>query len=297
MSFREFLNIAKNKKQTIFSIVLLFLVFTAVLTFIQPFKYLSQSKILVIQDAPAGIDPYQVAKANEYVANTLSKVIVSNSFFNEVMNSGFNVNRNYFPADPKKQLKEWKKTVHANSANNSGIIDLLVFHPDKYQADQIIRGINKVLEEKHKYYHGSGDQVSIRIIDQPFSSAYPVQPNIPLNFAMGALLGFVFAFSYIYLFPEEEYNLRLLPSRKRKAKKQEEQKLSPEEVYEAIERLRQEKQAGNVEKFRQEYEEKIAPTQEQRNPHPRTKQNFHQENKQNIKEKVAQRASMENLLK
>lgn len=209
MNFEDFVNVASRKKQTIVSVVILFIALTAVLTFIQPFKYSAQTKILVVQTAPAGIDPYQVAKANEYVANTLSKVIISNSFFNEVLNAGFNINRNYFSVDPKKQLTEWKNTISAQSSNNSGLIDITVYHRDRYQADQIIRGINAVIKEKHQYYHGSGDQVNVRIIDQPFSSNFPVQPNIPANFAAGVLLGLIFALSYIYLFPEKNYNLKL----------------------------------------------------------------------------------------
>lgn len=242
MDFQEFLKVVGGKKQTIVSVVLLFLALTAVLTFIQPFKYSSQTKILVVQTAPDGIDPYQVAKANEYVANTLSKVIISNSFFSEVLNTGFNINKSYFPVDPRKQLIEWKNTVSANSSNNSGIIDIIVFHRDKYQADQIIRGINTVLKEKHQYYHGSGDQVNVRIIDQPFSSNFPVKPNIPVNFATGIALGLIFALSYIYLFPEKSYNLKLYNRKEKKYKEviedEEEIEMRKMEVEEAIAKYR-----------------------------------------------------------
>jgi len=240
MEFQEFLKVVSNKKQTIVSVVLLFVALTAVLTFIQPFKYSSQTKILVVQTAPEGIDPYQVAKANEYVANTLSKVIISNSFFNEVLNTGFNINKNYFPTDPKKQLKEWKNTVSANSSNNSGLIDVVVFHRDKYQADQIIRGINAVIKEKHQYYHGSGDQVNVRVIDQPFSSSFPVKPNIPVNFATGIIMGLIFALTYIYLFPEKSYNLSLYNKKRKKYEDEvddDEQEIRKMEVKEAISRL------------------------------------------------------------
>ena len=251
MDIHEYINILKQKKQTIFSAVALFLVIAVILTIIQPFKYGSETKILVVQKNQYGVDPYQVNKANEYVGDVLVDVIATNSFFNEIINSGFDVNRDYFPVRLEDQSKEWKKTVKANS-NNRGIITLSVFHKDKYQADQIIRAINTTLKDKHKLYHGSGDNIEIRIIDQPFTSELPVKPNVILNLLFGVLFGLLFALTYAYLFPEDKYNLRLWPSKKSKQRYDynEEYKSEPEfskgvnrdknyDVEEAIRKLRQ----------------------------------------------------------
>ena len=215
MNIQEYINVLKQKKQTVFSAVALFLVFAVILTIIQPFKYGSETKILVVQKNQYGVDPYQVNKANEYVGAVLADIITSNSFFNEIVNSGFAINRNYFPARLEDQSKEWKKTVKANSSNR-GIITLSVFHKDRYQSDQIIRAINAALKDKHALYHGSGDSVEIRIIDQPFTSELPVKPNVVLNLLFGVLFGLLFALTYAYLFPEDKYNLRLWPQRKSK---------------------------------------------------------------------------------
>ncbi|MCK5510619.1 hypothetical protein KAI65_03700 [Candidatus Parcubacteria bacterium] len=249
MNIQEYINVLKQKKQTVFSAVALFLVFAVILTIIQPFKYGSETKILVVQKNQYGVDPYQVNKANEYVGAVLADVITSNSFFNEIINSGFSVNRNYFPARLEDHSKEWKKTVKANS-NNRGIITLSVFHKDKYQADQIIRAVNATLKDKHAFYHGSGGNIEIRIIDQPFTSELPVKPNVVLNLLFGILFGLLFALTYAYLFPEDKYNLRLWPQRKSKRRYDydEEQELEfgngvnrdkNYDVEEAIKKLRQ----------------------------------------------------------
>lgn len=217
MNFSEFLVILKQKKQTVFSVVFVFLILSAVLILTQPFKYGAETKLLVVQNTQTGTDPYQVNKANEYVGDVLADVVLTNSFFNEIINAGFNINRNYFPEDLSKQLDEWKKTVKTNSSSR-GIIDINVYHKDREQADQIIRAINATLKSKHAQYHGSGDQVSIRVIDQPIVSDFPVKPNIILNLTLGLVFGFLFAFTYIYLFPESRYDLRLLPGKKHKRK-------------------------------------------------------------------------------
>ncbi len=249
MNIHEYISVLKQKKQTVFSAVALFLVFAVILTVIQPFKYGSETKILVVQKNQYGVDPYQVNKANEYVGAVLADVITSNSFFNEIINSGFAVNRNYFPTRLEDQSKEWKKTVKANSSNR-GIITLSVFHKDRYQSDQIIRAINAALKDKHALYHGSGDSVEIRIIDQPFTSELPVKPNVVLNLLFGILFGLLFALTYAYLFPEDKYNLRLWPGKKNRQRYDydEEQELEfgsgvnrdkNYDVEEAIKKLRQ----------------------------------------------------------
>ena len=216
MELINFIQLIKRKKQTIFSATILFFLISALLTFVQPFKYASEARLLVVQNAPQGVDPYQVNKANEYVADVLAQVISTNSFFNEVINSDFNINKTYFPEDPLRQLKKWKKTIRANSSNTGGMISISVLHSDKYQSNQIIEAINSIIQSKHTAYHGSGDQVSIKIMDQPFTSTFPVNPNIPLNLALGIVFGLIFSLTYIFLFPEEVYNLKFFPKRKTK---------------------------------------------------------------------------------
>lgn len=260
MNISEFLAILKQKKQTVFSIAIVFLVLSAVFIFSQPFKYGAETKLLVVQNTQIGADPYQVNKANEYVADVLADVVVTNSFFNEIANAGFSINRGYFPEGLREQQKAWQKTVKTN-ASDRGIISINVFHEDKEQADQIIRAVNATLKSKHTLYHGSGEQVSVRVIDQPYVSAYPVKPNIAMNLGLGLVFGLLFAFSYIYLFPERKYNLRLLPMKKRARQvyEYEADDSAPElnlpgvdknvayDVREAINKLRQrEKQEGQA---------------------------------------------------
>lgn len=234
MELINFIQLIKRKRQTIFSVTLLFFLISVILTFVQPFKYASEARLLVVQNTPQGVDPYQINKANEYIADVLAKVIPTNSFFNEVMKSDFNINKTYFPEDPLRQLKKWKKTVRANSSNTGGIISISVLHPDKYQSSQIIKAVDSVIESNHAFYHGSGEQVSIRVIDQPFTSIFPVSPNIPFNLIAGVLFGLIFALSYIFLFPEEVYNLRFWPKRKAKKLKNLNFQVGEEQFKEAL---------------------------------------------------------------
>lgn len=220
MELKEFLCLIKRKKQTIASVVILFFILAMILTVIQPFKYGSESKMLVVQNYTSGVDPYVASKSNEYLSSILAKIISSNYFFKEVLESGFNIENDYFYGDAEKQMKKWQKTVQARAINDTGIISISVFHKDKYQAEQINRAINYILKSRHSYYHGGGDSVIVKVIDQPVASKWIVRPNIVMNLILGILLGFILSLCFIYLFPEEKYNFRLIKKSEKKKKKE-----------------------------------------------------------------------------
>lgn len=192
------------------SFVFIFLILAVILSFIRPLKYGSSSQILVIQNF-SNSDPYLTSKSTEYLSNILAKVIDSNSFFENVLNSGYYIDKNYFGQTVKDRMKSWSKTVSAKAVNDTGIILLDVYHTDRSQAEMIARAVAYTLQTKHVLYHGGGDNVFIKIIDEPITSNYPVQPNLILNFSMALILGLIFSWTYIYLFPEEKYNFRLMP--------------------------------------------------------------------------------------
>jgi len=210
MELKEFMLLVAKKKMTIFFIVIIFVILALILTVIQPFKYGSSSQVLVIQNS-ASPDPYLASKSTEYLSNILAKVVYSNSFFENVLSSGYFVDKNYFGKTVKDQMKAWSKTVSAKAINDSGIISLSVYHTDRAQAESIARAVIYTLQTKHGLYRGSGSNVSVKIIDEPITSNYPVKPNLIFNFSLALALGLIFAGMYIYLFPEEKYNIKLSP--------------------------------------------------------------------------------------
>jgi len=213
MELHQFIKLIGKRIQTVITVVILFLVIAVIFTFVQPFKYASETKILVIQNFPKGSDPYAISRSNQYLSSILARIVNTNLFYNEVMNSGFNIKKNYFPENVEKQIRLWDKTVSARTMGDSGLISIKVVHPDKYQSDQILRGVNHTLKNNHSYYHGLGDQVSIKTVDQPYTSDWPAEPNIVLNLMLALAFGVVFSFSLIYLFPKEKFGYKMFSSR------------------------------------------------------------------------------------
>ncbi|MBI4779632.1 hypothetical protein HY797_04250 [Candidatus Falkowbacteria bacterium] len=202
MEFNDYLSLIFKRKGTVALFVFIFVILAIILSLIQPFKYGSSSQVLVIQNS-GNPDPYLTSKSTEYLSNILAKVVYSNSFFENVLDSGYYVDKNYFGETIKDQMKVWLKTVSAKAVNDSGIISLAVYHTDRSQAELINRAVAYTLQTKHGLYHGGGENVSIKVIDEPITGNYPVQPNLILNFGLALVLGLVFSLAYIYLFPEE----------------------------------------------------------------------------------------------
>lgn len=203
----EFGQLLRLKRRTLWSIFFLFLLGGLVFSGLQGFKYGTKSNVLVIQEGGAGVDPFAVSRSVEYLSTLLSQVVYSNSFFNYVMDADFNIDKSYFTDDSTKQMEIWKRTVSAKSVDNSGIITISVYHPDQHQAKQIALAVNHILMTQNSNYQGLGSSVKINVIDQPIVSNYPVKPNLLINLAAVILATLVFGFTYIYLFPEEKYNL------------------------------------------------------------------------------------------
>ncbi|MDO8668363.1 MAG: hypothetical protein Q7K35_04730 [bacterium] len=213
MNMNKFISLIKIKKQTIASVVILFLTITAIITFSQPLKYNSESSVLVVQNFPSGTDQYSISKSNEYISNILAKVVSSNLFYVDVLNAGFNIDKNYFSKtnNVNTEMDKWKKAVQAKAIGDTGIIDINIYHPNKQQLNQIAMAVNFILQSKHGKYHGLGSNIVIKIIDQPIISTWPAKPNIILNLLLAIAVGLIVSFYYIYLFQEESFNLRLWP--------------------------------------------------------------------------------------
>ncbi|KKR13464.1 MAG: hypothetical protein UT42_C0046G0007 [Candidatus Falkowbacteria bacterium GW2011_GWA2_39_24] len=98
MELHDFLGLLKAKKQTIGSLVVMFLLLGIILTAVQPFKYSSSLRLLVFQSTnnQTALDPYAVTRSNEYLSGVLAKVTQSNSFYERVINANFAIEQDYF---------------------------------------------------------------------------------------------------------------------------------------------------------------------------------------------------------
>lgn len=193
---------AKWQTLTVFVLVLTTLAFA--FSLVQPQKYRSEQRFLVVSRYAEDVDPYAATRSTEYLSNLLSEVMYSQRFMNSVLTSGFAVDQSIFPELPKKRAKAWKKTLGTRVLGDTGIIDVSVYHKGRFTAEQLALAVGQVLRSQHSDYHSRGESVAIQTIDQPITSIRPVQPNILLNTAVGFALGLISGLAFVYLFPKRE---------------------------------------------------------------------------------------------
>ena len=227
-------NLLKQKRQTLLSIFLIFLVIGSAFVLLQEFKFGTKSKILVIQEGYGRVDPYAVSRSVEYLSDLFSRVIYSNSFFSLVVSSDFDIEEGYFGEDATKQMKKWKKTISAKAVENSGIININIYHPDASQAKQIALAVNHILITQNQNYQGLGDSVKISVLDQPVVSKYPVKPDLFFNLLFIFGLSLLFGLIYIYVFPEERYDLNFFVSKNKNRRNLENRNNSKRENVSAL---------------------------------------------------------------
>lgn len=212
MEFYDFINLLKRKKGTIFSLVFIVIILSLGLSLLNPLKYGAKSRLLVVQNT-SGADSYTMSKSNEYIGNLFSQVAYSGSFYNLVLESPYNIDKNYFSGDYNSQIKTWNKTIQTKTLSDTGIIEINIYHPNPYQAQQIALAVNDILINKNSNYQGTGQAIKVNVIDQPLISNYPVKPNLPQNALIALMASLLFSVFYIYIFPEESYNIRLWPKK------------------------------------------------------------------------------------
>ena len=219
MELYDFVNLIRNKKKTIFSIVFTVLILVLVVNFVLPKKYGSEMQVLVIQNNLNNTDPYLVSKSSEHLGNIFTKVVYSGSFYQKAIDSGFGVDESYFGKTFKDQLKAWSNTVGIRNIEDTGILYITAIHSNREQAELVVQSIAYNLKTYHTEYHGSGENVEVKVINEPVTSNFPVKPNMLINVVAGIVFSLFFSFIYIYLFPERKYDLKLLPKRKTKKEK------------------------------------------------------------------------------
>ncbi len=202
-----------RKRQTIIVISLIFLLLVTIFTLLEPVSYGAKSKILVVQKFDKEVDSYAVARSKAYLGEILAEVVETYAIYDQVAKDELGVDRNYFEKKPETDniLKKWKKTVSASSLGDSGIIEIVVKHPNAKQAENISNGILEVLSSKHSRYH-NGENIKLTIIDPPLIGL--ASPNIKLNLIVAFVLGLSAAFVYIVIFPQPEHDLNIFKKKK-----------------------------------------------------------------------------------
>ncbi|MDO8505291.1 MAG: Wzz/FepE/Etk N-terminal domain-containing protein [bacterium] len=175
--------------------IILFAIGTAVLSgilsFTQPLRYSATIRLLITQKAAFTLDPYTAIRSTELLGENLAQLISTSSFLDRVLQSGYKIDAGYFRISDdrteRQRRKRWTQTIDAAQVRGTGILEITAYHPISDEALKIVAASAFLLSSQGSEYVGR--DITVRLVDAPLASRFPVKPNIPLNMAVGGLVG------------------------------------------------------------------------------------------------------------
>lgn len=155
---------------------------------VQPLRYSSTVRLLITQTNVTGLDPYTAVKSTERIAQNLSEVVYTSSFFNAVMTKS-EIDKSYFPADEIKKRQIWRETLATGVTPGTGVMTVTAYHTSREQATLLaIRVSQEIAKQAPNYF---GYSVRVQVIDDPLPSRFFAKPDFIRNGLLGGLAGFL----------------------------------------------------------------------------------------------------------
>ncbi len=175
------------------------------LSFIPTRYYSSEIQLLIVQKQNDYVDTYTSQKAAEKIGTNLVKVVGTSDFMNRVITTGY-ISSNLFSTGTEEQRKQWANLVESEMVPETSVLHITGYGTEPGKAEDVALGVMQVLTTNASDYHGAGDAVQIKQIDGPVTSTSPVKPNIILNGAVAAVLGWIVTYTFILLRAELRTN-------------------------------------------------------------------------------------------
>lgn len=167
------------------------------LSFTQQLEYSSTVRLLITQPGATNTDPYTILKSNERIAQNLSQLLVTSSFFENILIQAVGVNKDYFPVDEYERRRIWSRSIGTTVEPGSGLMLVTVYHPNRIQARSLVQAAADELAKQAPNFYGYS--VRVQVIDAPLDSRWIARPNFLNNafagLALGALLGLLWMFA------------------------------------------------------------------------------------------------------
>lgn len=169
---------------------------------VQPLRYSSMVRLLITQTNTTGLDPYTAVKSTERIAQNLSEVVYTSSFFNAILATG-DIDRTYFPTDEINKRTLWRETIETSVTPGTGVMTVVAFHTSRDQATQLaVHTAQELANQAPNYF---GYSVRVQVIDDPLPSRFFAKPDFLRNALLGSLIGFLGACAWVLSKTKESF--------------------------------------------------------------------------------------------
>ena len=180
-------SVIKNHWISILIITVIAVIVSVGITAVQPFEYRSTFSVLVIEKTNTG-DAFAAAKSAERASLSLAQILYTTSFYDQVRESGL-LDGVSFPPNESDRRNVWEHAIETRAYPDVGILKIAAYSTEKERASTLSFAVATVLTKNGTEYLGSGENIVLKIVDAPLTSATPVRPSIPMNLAIGFIVG------------------------------------------------------------------------------------------------------------
>lgn len=160
-----------------------------------PLQYSSSVRLLITQINASGTDPYTTLKFTERIAGSLSELLYSSSFANNIISQAKGLSVQAFPIDEYQRRKQWQKSIETSVTPGTGIMVISAFQPTREQATALVEAASRELTLQTPNYFGSN--VRVQVIDAPLPSQWIARPDFLKNGLFGAVIGFMLSLIWV----------------------------------------------------------------------------------------------------
>lgn len=185
----------RKRWKVILAFALIGAVLSLVGSLVRPLEYSSTLSLLIVPKNVNAVDPYTALRSIDRIADSLSQVVYTSTFFDKVMARSTAIDISQFGADEIKKRKKWRRTIGVSVNRGTGLMRLTAYHVRAVQARTLVESVAGVLMAEGWQYVG-GD-LEIKLVDASLESRFPVRPSIPAMMGGGALVGILFGFIYV----------------------------------------------------------------------------------------------------
>lgn len=181
-------NLLSSWKQ-IFGIGIAGALLAVALSFLQPLQYSSTVRLLITQPGSVNIDAFTILKSNERIAQNLSQLLRTSTFFENILLQAPAVEAGYFPKTEYERRRLWNQTISTSVDSGSGLMTVSIYHRDIAQARSlVVAASNEIAKQAPNYF---GPAVRVQVIDSPLDSRWFARPKFINNALYGFLIGFM----------------------------------------------------------------------------------------------------------
>lgn len=170
-------------------------IFALAFSLLQPLQYSSTIRLLITQPAATSLDAYTVLKSNERIAQSLSQLLYTSTFFENILAQARGVDPSYFPDDQLRRRRLWQRSIETGVEANSGLMTVTVYHPDRAQARALVEAAaNELTKQAPNYF---GFNVRLQVIDSALDSSWYARPEFVSNALFGFFLGLMVGVAWV----------------------------------------------------------------------------------------------------